>query len=105
LAGIIDGDGSLLVNKSGYISCEITKGLQDEYALKLIQNKLGGSIKLRSGTKALRYRIHNKEGMINLIHRINGNIRHTSRFKQLNHICSILDIKLLAPCVLHKKHG
>ncbi len=105
LAGIIDGDGSLLVNKSGYISCEITMGLQDEYALKLIQNKLGGSIKLRSGTKALRYRLHNKEGMINLIHRINGNIRHTSRFKQLNHICTILDIKLLAPCVLHNKHG
>jgi hypothetical protein len=29
-------------------------GLQDEYALRFIQNKLGGSIKLRSGAKALR---------------------------------------------------
>jgi hypothetical protein len=54
LAGLIDGEGSLLISKRGYISCEITMGLQDEYALRFIQNKLGGSIKLRSGAKALR---------------------------------------------------
>ena len=105
LAGVIDGDGSLLVSKKGYISCEITKGLLDEYALKFIQNKLGGSIKVRSGVKALRYRLHNKEGMINLINRINGNIRHTSRFKQLNHICTILNIELLSPNALSNNHG
>jgi hypothetical protein len=80
-------------------------GLQDEYALSFIKNKLGGSIKLRSGVKALRYRLHNKQGMINLINRINGNIRHTSRFKQLNDICSALNIKILAPNKLHNKHG
>ena len=92
MAGVLDGDGSLLVPKKGYVSCEITMGLQDQYALKFIQNKLGGSIKLRSGAKALRYRLHNKESMINLISRINGNIRHTSRFKQLNHICTLLNL-------------
>lgn len=105
LAGLIDGDGSLLISKQGYISCEITMGLQDEYALRFIQNKLGGSIKLRSGAKALRYRLHNKPGMIDLINRINGNIRHSSRFKQLSHICSALSIKTLAPNTLHNKHG
>jgi heme/copper-type cytochrome/quinol oxidase subunit 1 len=70
LAGLIDGDGSLLTNKKGYISCEITMGLEDEYALRFIQNKLGGSIKLRSGAKALRYRLHNKPGIFNLIIRV-----------------------------------
>jgi hypothetical protein len=80
-------------------------GLLDEYALKFIQNKLGGSLKVRSGVKALRYRLHNKEGMINLINRINGNIRHTSRFKQLNHICTILNIELLSPNALSNNHG
>ena len=80
-------------------------GLQDEYALRFIQNKLGGSIKLRSGAKALRYHLHNKLGMFDLINRINGNIRHSFRFKQLSHICSVLSIKTLAPNILHNKHG
>ena len=105
LAGLIDGDGSLLVSKQGYTSCEITMGLEDEHALRIIQNKLGGSIKIRSGAKALRYRLHNKYSMINLINRINGNIRHTSKLKQLNHICTILDIELIKSNVLHNKHG
>jgi ubiquinol-cytochrome c reductase cytochrome b subunit len=30
LSGLIDGDGSLLVSKKGYISCEITVALKDE---------------------------------------------------------------------------
>lgn len=105
ISGLIDGDGSLLVNKKGYSSCEITMSLSDEYALRYIQNKLGGSIKLRSGLKAVRYRLHNKKGMIDLINRINGKIRHTSRLKQLNLICTILDIQFMTPDKLHINHG
>lgn len=105
LSGLIDGDGSLLVSKKGYTSCEITMSLKDEYALRYIQNKLGGSIKLRSGVKAVRYRLHNKKGMIELINRINGKIRHTSRLKQLNLLCTILDIEFMIPDKLHDKHG
>ena len=105
LAGIIDGDGSLLVSKAGYLSCEITVALADERTLRIIQNKLGGSIKLRSGVRAVRYRLHNKIGMINLIKNINGLIRNTSRFKQLNNICSILKIEIKYPDQLHSKHG
>ena len=97
LAGLIDGDGSLLVNKAGYTSCEITMGLQDEHALAIIKQKLGGSLKLRSGVKALRYRLHNKKGMIELINRVNGNIRHTSRIKQLDSVCLILGINIKYP--------
>lgn len=97
LAGLIDGDGSLLVSKSGYSSCEITMSLSDLHALNIIKQKLGGSIKLRSGAKALRYRLHNDKGMRDLIHRINGNIRHTSRLKQLEKICLKLNISILYP--------
>ena len=61
-------------------------GLKDEHALAIIKQNLGGSIKLRSGVKALRYRLHNKLGMLELINRINGNIRHTSRIKQLEKV-------------------
>jgi len=54
LAGLIDGDGCLLVSKAGYSSCEITVALADERMLRIIQNKLGGSIKPRSGVQAIR---------------------------------------------------
>jgi hypothetical protein len=89
LAGIIDGDGSLQVNKKGNISLEITMGLEDLPLLRFIQNMLGGSIKMRSGAKAYRYRLHNKQGMINLIFSINGYIRHSGRLAQLHRVlCS-----------------
>jgi Cytochrome C and Quinol oxidase polypeptide I/LAGLIDADG endonuclease len=105
LSGLIDGTGSLLINKKGFISCEITMSLSDEYALRYIQNKLGGSIKLRSGVKSIRYRLHNKKGIIDLVNRINGKIRHTSRLKQLNLLCTILNINFKIPDILHSKHG
>lgn len=105
LAGLIDGDGSLLVSKKGYTSCEITVALADERMLRLIQNKLGGSIKLRRGVKAIRWRLHNKIGMLDLITRINGHIRHTNRFAQLQRVCGILGLKILSPDSLHNKHA
>lgn len=71
--------------------------LQDAHALAIIKPKLGGSIKHRSGAKALRYRLHNKKAMIKLINRINGNIRHTSRIKPLESICWIFNIDIMYP--------
>lgn len=59
--------------------------MQDQYALRFIQNKLGGSIKLRSGAKTLRYRLHK----LSVIVLIKG----------------ILCIKTLFPNILHNKHG
>ena len=97
LAGLIDGDGSLLVSKLGHTSCEITMSSQDEHALAIIKQKLGGSIKLRSGVKALRYRLHDDKGIRDLVNRINGNIRHTSRLKQLEIVCLNLNIPIIYP--------
>lgn len=105
LAGLIDGDGTINVSKQGYTSCEITVALADEKALRIIQNKLGGSIKLRSGVKAIRYRLHNKEGMFNLISRINGNIRNTKRLVQLHKACSILNIPIMNPIPLTENNS
>ena len=109
LAGLIDG--SLLLSKSGYPSCEITMSLQDEHALAIIKQKLGGSIKLRSAAKALRYRLPairsmaDKKGMIELINRINGKVRHTSRVKQLESICCNLNIRIIYPTAITKNNG
>jgi len=62
LAGLIDGDGCFQLSKKGYSSLEITKDIRDKKALFLIKQRYGGSIKLRSGAKAKRYRLHHKEG-------------------------------------------
>jgi len=100
LAGIIDGDGSLQVSKKGYTSLEITMGLEDLPLLRFIQHMLGGSIKMRSGAKAYRYRLHNKQGMINLIFCINGYIRHSGRLAQLHRVCQVLIIPVILPNTL-----
>lgn len=94
-AGVIDGDGCFLVNKKGYPSLEITIGLEDLYLLHFIQNKIGGgNIKLRSGSKSYRYRVHNIKGIIHVIHLVNGYIQHNIRKSQLHRVCSTLDIPI-----------
>ncbi|RZL07606.1 MAG: hypothetical protein EOO89_22815, partial [Pedobacter sp.] len=72
LAGLIDGDGCFSLSKKGYASLEITMHIRDERALQAVKNVYGGSIKLRSNAKALRYRLHDKKGLINLIKDVNG---------------------------------
>lgn len=105
LAGLIDGDGSLQVSKQGYSSVEITVSLEDLYLLKYIQDKLGGSIKLRAGAKAYRYRLHNKKDIIILLSCINGYIQHSGRLAQLHRVCQVLDIPVILPEKLsHESH-
>lgn len=101
LAGIIDGDGTLQVSKQGYTSLEITMGLEDLPLLRYIQHMLGGgSIKMRSGAKAYRYRLHKKLGMIKLMNCINGHIRHSARLLQLHRVCQVHDIPVILPITL-----
>lgn len=97
LAGLIDGDGSLLISKAGYCSLEITVESCDEPMLIYIQNKLGGSIKIRSGVNAVRYRLHNKEGMLDLVYRINGLCRNSVRIIQLKNMCERLNVPFFDP--------
>jgi ubiquinol-cytochrome c reductase cytochrome b subunit len=92
LAGLIDGDGCLLISKQGFASLEITMDISDEYTLNKIKDKLGGSVKLRSGARAFRYRLHNKAGIRDLINRINGYVRNSKRVPQLQKICELSNI-------------
>lgn len=105
LAGLIDGDGCLLLNKNKYASLEITMELCDEPALNKIKQKLGGSVKLRKICRALRYRLHNKKGIIDLISRINGLIRNSKRLPQLQKICNAYNIPFIFPKSLTKNSG
>ena len=105
LAGLIDGDGCFSLSKKGYASLEITMDIRDERALQAIKNVYGGSIKLRSGVSALRYRLHHKEGLLNLINDVNGHIRNPIRLIQLNYICVKYDITLKYPEKLTYNNG
>ena len=106
LAGLIDGDGSFLLSKKGYASLEITMDLRDEHALQIIKQNYGGSIKLRAGIKAIRYRLHHREGLLLLINNINGLLRNPIRIIQLNKLCVHYDITLLpTPPLIHFFNG
>jgi len=105
LAGIIDGDGCFQLSKKGYASLEIVMEIRDKHCLYLIKQKFGGSIKLRSGVNWLRYRIHNKKGLLNLINAINGEIRNPIRLLQLNKICDNYNISLIQPIPLTYNNG
>jgi hypothetical protein len=70
-----------------------------------IKQRLGGSVKGRAGSNSYRYRLHNIDGMKNLIHRINGNIRNSKRIPQLERVCLILGIHYLSPITLTLKNS
>lgn len=105
LAGLIDGDGCFLLTKKGYASLEITMDIRDEHALQYVKNIYGGSIKLRSNAKALRYRLHHEKGLLDIINDINGYLRSPYRLIQLNKVCLKYNITLLYPSKLDYNNG
>jgi hypothetical protein len=94
LAGLIDADGSFLLTKKGYASLEITMDIRDKKALFLIKQLYGGSVKLRSGSLSKRYRMHHKEGILRMIHDLNGHIRNPIRILQFSKLCEKYSIQL-----------
>ena len=92
MAGVIDGDGCFLLSKKGYASLEITIQLRDVRCLNLIKQNFGGSIKVRANQNHIRYRLHNKQGLLKLISGINGLIRNPIRMLQLAKICEKYNI-------------
>lgn len=59
LAGLIDGDGSLLVNKNGYATIEITLHERDVRTLYKIKKLVQGKVTARTKTRAYRWRLNN----------------------------------------------
>jgi len=97
LGGLIDGKGYFSSS-----SCEITLHLRDIKTLRYIQDKFGGSIKFRSGSNSVRWRLHNRTSIIRLINSVNGNIRTNVRLLQLQSVCNLLNITVILPTLLTK---
>lgn len=104
-AGLIDGDGCFLVSKKGYTSLEITVHSKDEMVLFKLKQQYGGSIKPRAGLNSLRWRLHNKKGMVSLCNDVNGFIRHPVRLSQFQKVCLQLGLQPNKPDFLHLNHG
>lgn len=79
-------------------------GLEDLPLLRYIQDKLGGSVKSRSGAKAYRFRLHNRESMLDVLCRVNGNIRNSVRLVQLHRLCQHFNLPVLEPIELTKEN-
>ena len=94
LAGLLDGDGYFIITKKGYVSCEITLDIKDKKALYEVKQKYGGTIKVVSNTKALRYKLRHKKGLVALIYAMNGLIRNPYRILQMNRLCVKYDMEI-----------
>jgi len=105
LAGLIDGTGCFLVSRKGNTTCEITVPIVNVTMLLYIQHKLGGTVKIRSGDQSVRWRLHSKKGLLDLLTRVNGNIRHTSRLVQLNQLSAVLGFQVFSPNSLDRKNA
>jgi hypothetical protein len=100
LAGLIDGDGQFQATKKGFSSFKIVMHINDKFLLYLIKHRYGGFIKEIAGSNALKYKLINPKGLINLINDVNGLIRNPIRMLQLHRVCQIHGIKLLDPLAL-----
>lgn len=105
LGGLIDGDGQFQSTKKGFSSFKIVMHINDKLPLYLIKHKYGGFIKEISGSNALKYKLQNPKGLINLINDVNGLIRNPIRMLQLNKICVLYKIKLIEPQNLTYNNG
>jgi len=105
LAGLIDGAGCLKLSKKGYATLEIVMEIKDKHCLYQIKQKFGGSVKLKSGIKWLRYKVHHKKGLLKLISCVNGEIRNPIRLLELNKFCGIYNIPLIQPKPLTFENG
>ena len=105
LAGLIDGDGCFNLSKKGYASLEITLEVRDKACLFQIKDKFGGSVKVKQGNTWLRYRLHHKKGLLELIEAVNGLLRNPTRLLQLGRICEKYHLLLKYPDPLTYDNG
>ena len=105
LAGLIDGDGCFQLSKKGYASLEIVSHIRDKNCLYQIKQKFGGAVKLRTNLNHLRFRMHHKQGILDIINAVNGEIRNPIRLLQLSKICDKYNIPVIHPIPLTYDNG
>lgn len=104
-AGLTDGDGCFYINKKERsISFEVTTHTTDARVLYEIKNKLkAGTVKLRSNSQSVRYRVKKKEVILNIVNRLNGKLYNKARVAQFELVCQMLNVQQLPTASLLEK--
>lgn len=105
LAGFIDADGYIGLSKAGQLVCEVTTDVYDEAMLRECQAAFGGSVKPRSGSASMRWRLSDRAGLVALLERINGLVRYGVRAHQVRSACAVLNMTPLSPRPLSYNTG
>jgi hypothetical protein len=107
-AGLTDGDGCFVISqKEKTISFEITAHVSDARLLYNIKNKLkAGTVKLRSGSNSVRYRIKQKAIIFDIVRKLNGKLYHPERINQLKNVCAMFNLTYIqAPILILQPNG
>lgn len=82
--GFVEGDGSFIINKDGYLEFRITQSSSDAQILFMIKKKLGfGVVRVEDSVKNTHcYMVKDKDNIIKLISIFNGNIFFDTRKEQ-----------------------
>jgi hypothetical protein len=93
-AGLTDGDGCFYINqKEKTVSFEITTHTTDAPILFNIKNQLkAGTVKLRSGSQSVRYRVKQKAAISDIVNRLNGKLYNTARIAQFEKVCELINV-------------
>jgi hypothetical protein len=105
IAGVTDGDGNFHVSKLGYVEYSVVMEPRDIACLYKLKARYGGSVKAFSNTNAVRFRLHHKEGILNVINDLNGLIQNPVRLAQLNKVCSLYNVQPAQPVQLEYLSG
>ena len=100
LAGFIDGDGHFRVQNT-YCRFQIEQATWNLHLLELLKREFGGQIdKCKRYPNTHLYGLSDRETLIELAHRVNGNIRATTRNAQFQNMCEEFSIVYKSPCKL-----
>jgi hypothetical protein len=77
----VEGDGSFIINKDGYLEFRITQSSKDAQILFMIKKELGfGVVRVQDSKRDTHcYRVRDKNNLLKLISIFNGNIFIGSR--------------------------
>ena len=105
LAGLTDGDGCFyLSKKEKSVSFEVTTHTTDARMLRDVKNTLkGGTIKLRSNSQSVRYRVKQQAIILDLVNRLNGKLYNKARVEQFKKVCELLKVQQIPSPSLLKK--
>jgi hypothetical protein len=94
LAGLIDADGGFYVSKANYCSCEITMHTKEIQTLHYVKALCGGSVQSRTSSNSVRWRLHNRAGMIQLCLNLNGRLQTTAKQIQFSKAWNALGLSI-----------